>query len=472
MDELVFGTDGWRDIIGDRFTLVNVGRVAQGYANHLIEAGASSAIVAHDTRFNGQMFSLRVAEVLASNGLEVLISDGPIPTPVLSFAVAHLGAGGGVMLTASHNPPSYNGLKLKGAYGGTATEEIYQDVGRRITSCRPEDVHLDRIGANFERLEIRGAYFRHLSRLVDFNAISTLHGTVIHDAMGGAGGTWVAEFVDFLGLDNIRVLGRRSAPDPMFYGVNPEPLPANLAPLMTELSGSPRRNLIFATATDGDGDRLGVVLPGGMFFNSHQIFSVLIDLFARRGARGRVVKSYSVSRLVERLARARGFEVFETPVGFKYIVEAMLQGDVVVGGEESGGIGVAGHIPERDGIANSLLLLEAVGRAGVSLREIFESIEREVEWSHAYDRLDLHLEGNLVKKRVMSSLKTPPISFHGRAVTSVETFDGVKLNLVGGAWLLVRPSGTEAIVRIYCEAETQGEVEQILGEAERFIRHF
>ena len=261
MDELVFGTDGWRDIIGDRFTLTNVGRAAQGYAEHLVEGGAERVLVAHDTRCNGALFARRVAEVLAANGLEVLLSDGPLPTPVLSFAITHLGAGGGVMLSASHNPPRYNGFKLKGPYGGTATEEIYADVSRRIAGTRPEGVRSPPGRTDFERIEVRTAYFRQLAGLVDLDALASLTGVVLHDVMGGAGRGWLAGFIKAFDL-GIRVEQRRGAPDPLFYGVNPEPLPRNLQPLLAELSES-RPDILFATATDGDGDRLGLVLPGG-----------------------------------------------------------------------------------------------------------------------------------------------------------------------------------------------------------------
>lgn len=462
MDELIFGTDGWRDIIGDRFTLTNVGRAAQGYAEHLVEGGAERVLVAHDTRCNGALFARRVAEVLSANGLEVLLSDGPLPTPVLSFAITHLGAGGGVMLSASHNPPRYNGFKLKGPYGGTATEEIYADVNRRVAGTRPEGVRSPPSRTDFERIEIRTAYFRHLAGLVDLDTLASLTGVVLHDVMGGAGRGWLAGFVEALDL-GIRVEQRRGAPDPLFYGVNPEPLPRNLKPLLAELSGS-RPDILFAAATDGDGDRLGLVLPGGTFFNSHQIFAVLIDLLVGRGGSGRVVKTVTVSRIVERLAAARNLEVVETPVGFKYIVGAMLAGRVLIGGEESGGIGVAGHIPERDGIANSLLLLEAVARAGVPLSELFAALERETGWSHAYDRLDLQL-GDRLKGAVMPGLNDPPGSFAGREVTSVERRDGVKLNLEGNAWVLFRPSGTESTLRVYCEAPSQAEVAEILASS-------
>ena len=211
------------------------------------------------------------------------------------------------------------------------------------------------------------------------------------------------------------------------------------------------------------------MLPGGDYFNSHQIFAVLLDLMSQKGYSGKVVKTFTVSRIIERLAHARGLEVQETPVGFKYIVDAMLSESVLIGGEESGGIGVAGWLPERDGIANSLLMLEAVVKAGKPLREIFAELEREADWRHAYNRLDLHLHGNHLKEAVMRALDTPPERFAGRDITSVERRDGVKLNLGEDAWLLFRPSGTEPVLRVYCEAPDDEAVKEILGRARAFV---
>jgi len=226
---------------------------------------------------------------------------------------------------------------------------------------------------------------------------------------------------------------------------------------------------VFATATDGDADRLGLVLPGGAFFNSHQLLALLLSVLFDKGGRGRVVKTFTTTRLIERLAERRGLEVLETPVGFKYIVDAMLSSEVLLGGEESGGIGVAGHIPERDGLANALLVLGAVVRSGKSVAELFGALEREADWQHAYDRVDLHLSGDALKNAVLAALADPPRTFAGRTVETVETLDGVKFNLSGKAWLLFRVSGTEPVLRIYCEAQSVGEVEAILAEAWAFV---
>ncbi|MEX2542291.1 MAG: phosphoglucomutase/phosphomannomutase family protein [Trueperaceae bacterium] len=465
MEKLEFGTDGWRDIIADRFTYRNVARCAQAYAEHLVEAGRSSVAVGYDTRFGGEHFARLAAEVMAANGLTALLSATYVPTPALSFAVAHHGAGGGVMLTASHNPPQYNGLKLKGSYGGTATDDIYRDVASRVQDIGDDRVRRAGGSGSVEVVDMRPAYYQGLMELIDIEALRTLRGTLVHDSMGGAAGGWLSGFVRFAGLE-VRVEQLRKRSDPLFHGVNPEPLPSNLA---LTIARAREGELLFAAATDGDGDRLGLVLPGGRFFNSHQIFAVLLDLMGRRGQRGKVVKTFTVSRLIERLARARGLEVVETAVGFKNIVERMLAGDVLIGGEESGGIGVAGHIPERDGIANTLLVLEALVGSGDGLERLFDSLEREADWRHAYDRADLHLQSAADGGAVLTALADPPATVAGRQVSSVETRDGVKLNLGEDAWLLFRASGTEPLLRIYAEAASDEEVQALLAEAKRFV---
>lgn len=466
MDTLIFGTDGWRDIIADKFTFNNVARVAQAYADYLNDHKQSKVLVGYDPRFNGDRFARRVAEVLAANGLEVYLSDSYLPTPALSFAVKQLGAGGGVMLTASHNPPAYNGFKLKGPYGGTATQDIYAAVSERVSSISYDDVlAFNPAQHSINSLDIRAPYYDALARLIDLEVLAKLEAEVIHDAMGGAGTGWLVGFFNHVGL-KLKVRDLHPQADPMFYGVNPEPIPPNLDVAQAYMQDKTEGIVI---ATDGDADRLGVVLPGGQFFNSHQIFAVLVQQLASSGQTGQVVKTFTVSRVVERLAASRGLEVSETPVGFKYIVDAMLTGDVLIGGEESGGIGVSSHLPERDGLANGLLLLEAMAKSGKSMADLFSDIEREVGWQHAYDRLDLHLEGNALKDAVMQRLTTPPSTIAGRALESVERLDGVKLNLSGNAWLMFRPSGTEPVLRIYCEAATSQEVADILAAARDFV---
>jgi len=472
MDYLKFGTDGWRDIIADGFTIKNIARATQGYANYLLtqnQTGQPSVVVGYDTRFNGQRFAQHTAEVLASNGLQVYLSEDYIPTPALSFAVKHYGASGGIMITASHNPPPYNGFKLKGAYGGTATQDIYEAVSTLANKTAFSDVKHDSEYLNkIQNFDIRKAYFEQLSNLIDIDLLRTVNLSLCHEAMGGAATGWLKEFINKYNL-GIQCTEIHPQIDPMFYGVNPEPIDLNLASAKTYLQANECDLLV---ATDGDGDRLGAVLPNGTFFNSHQIFAVLIDLMYKKGFSGKIVKTFTVSRLIEKLASQRDIEVIETPVGFKYIVDAMLNDDVLVGGEESGGIGVAGHIPERDGIANSLLLVEAMARAQMPLDKLFASFEAETGWKHSYDRLDLHLDGNKLKDAVMASLENPPVKVAKRQLESKETLDGIKLNLSDNAWLMFRPSGTEPVLRIYCEAATMDEVQELLSWADKYVKTF
>ncbi|MCA9837087.1 MAG: phosphoglucomutase/phosphomannomutase family protein [Trueperaceae bacterium] len=468
MDTLVFGTDGWRDIIGDKFTFENVSRASQAYADYLRSQGAKTVVVGHDTRFNGDRFARRAAEVLAANGLKVYLSNGYIPTPALSFAVKHLEAGGGLMLTASHNPPPYHGFKLKGPYGGTATQAIYQAMSEPVPMISYEDVKPFHAKHHVvESFDIREAYYEALTKLVDVKQIEKVKGEIVHEAMGGAGTGWLSGFFSYAKLSKA-IKDLHEHPDPMFYGVNPEPIHQNLKEAMDYMRDKSEGIVL---ATDGDADRLGAVLPGGVFFNSHQIFAVLLKVLHQKGVKGRVVKTFTVSRVVERLAAQLGYDVTETPVGFKYIVDAMLEGQVAIGGEESGGIGVAGHIPERDGMANSLLLLEAMAQSGKGMAELFSEIEAQVGWKHAYDRLDLHLSGNELKDAVLASLKNPLSHISNRQIESVERLDGIKLNLSGNAWLMFRASGTEPVLRIYCEAASKDEVNQILEGANAFVEN-
>lgn len=458
-EPLVFGTDGWRDLIAGRFTFSNVARAAQGYADALLAAGGRTVLVGHDTRFLGPEFAGTVASVLAANGLDVRLSSSFLPTPALSFAVQHYGADGGVMLTASHNPHGWQGFKLKGSYGGSATDALYGDVAARVAEIRTEDVK--QAETEVATFDIAAAYFSWLNNRLDLAALEEASGLVIHDAMGGAAAGWLAGWARQTRIP-VTIAEFRDRPDPYFHGVNPEPIAENLQEAM-EVAWE--NGPLFLTATDGDGDRLGVVLPDGSFFNSHQIFAVLLKHLHGRGLRGRVIKTVTVSRIIERLAAHLGLETTETPVGFKHIVTEMLKGDVLIGGEESGGIGTAGHIPERDGILNSLLLLEAVALSGKSLAEQFREIEEETGWSHAYGRKDLRLEDDRQSRAVLQALAADPARFAGRAVTSVERRDGVKLNLDGGAWLLFRGSGTEPVLRVYCEAQTEEEVAELLDGA-------
>lgn len=454
---LHFGTDGWRDVIADGFTMDNVRRVARAHASALFAGRACPrVVVAHDTRFLGDRFARVAAETMQAAGVDVTLLAGPTPTPALSWAVRDAGADAGVMITASHNPAPYQGYKLKGAYGGSATPALVAEV----------EAHLNQPGAlpspgSLVTGQVQDAYLRALGGLVDVTVLRRAGLPLYHDAMHGAAGGWIRAFAEQHDL-GIQVHEIRAAPDPMFGGVNPEPVPANLAVTRDAMKAVTGPG--FAMITDGDADRIGAVLSGGRYFNSHQIFAVLLHHLARRGARGRVVATVSTSGIIDRLAAHHGLEVVRTPVGFKYITEAFLEGEqdparqVMIGGEESGGIGVIGHVPERDGLLNGLLLQEAVAASGQGLDEQFAEIERLTGWTHHYDRVDLHVPVN--RETLLEDVAGQRALMHHR-VEEVTTVDGVKLSFPGG-FAMVRPSGTEPVVRLYVEASTEQDVRGLL----------
>jgi phosphomannomutase len=466
-----FGTDGWRDIIADGFTFENVARAAQAHAQHLKRSGGQAVVVGFDTRFHSERFARVAAEVMAANGLKTFLAKSFTPTPALSFAVKHYGAAGGVMITASHNPPSYNGYKMKGPYGGSSTPEIVGLVESELV--RLEDIPVFDSGRHvIELFDIRADYFAALERNLNMDALRAYHGLLYHDAMGGAGAGWLEAFVKRFKLP-LEVRSIRGAPNPMFYGVNPEPIPQNLESPMAVMTAE-RDERAFCAVTDGDADRIGAVLAGGAYFNSHQIFCVLLKHLHAKGLRGRVVKTVSGTQIIDRLAAWLGLELLETPVGFKYITDAFLEGEsdpgkvVLMGGEESGGMASLGHIPERDGLFNALLMLEAVAVSGKSLGALFAEIESEVGVRHAYDRLDLHLGASVDKVELMRRLRDGGV-VAGRGVLEVNARDGVKWLLEGDAWLMFRASGTEPVVRVYAEAPSLAEVRLILEAGRKLV---
>ena len=463
---LTFGTDGWRARIADGFTVARVRRAARAYARHLVAKGGGAVLVAHDTRFGGAMFMRAVAEVLRDEGLEVRTAQTALPTPVLSFAVRELGAAGGVMLTASHNPGSYHGFKVKAAFGGTATADTYEDVASRAAQLADEEAPPADRGP-FETFDVRDAYFAHLATLLDVDRLRGWRGRVVHDAMHGVGAGWIAGFAAYAGLP-WQVEALRAEPDPMFGGGAPEPMPATLGRLRSALAGADARAAL-GVATDGDGDRLAVVAAGGTSLSAHALFAVLLDHLDRRGVPGRVVKTVTVSRLVERLARARGRSVSETPVGFKHLVEALIAGDAMLVGEESGGFGVRGHVPERDGILNALLAVEALAASERGLSERLAELEAEAGWRHAYDRVDLALPDAAALERVQRRLEDDPSAFDGRPVTSVERRDGVKCNVGDDRWVMLRASGTEPVLRVYAEGPDAEAVRGLLAAARALV---
>ncbi|WP_309572710.1 phosphoglucomutase/phosphomannomutase family protein [Deinococcus sp.] len=465
--KLTFGTDGWRGVIADEFTVANTRRVAQAHAQALKDTGGTAVAVAHDTRFLGDRFARAAAETLQGAGLDVTLLTGATPTPALSYAVKAAGLAGGVMITASHNPPIYQGYKLKGPYGGSATPDLVTEVERRIdastTTAQP---------GTLTETSIQDAYLKAVSERIDLKAINRAGIPLYHDAMHGAASGWMETFAArYL---SVPFHGLRNTPSPLFGGVNPEPIEPNLAFTMDAMRGVP--SPAFAVITDGDADRVGAVLSGGRFFNSHQIFAVLLHHLAKQGKRGRVIRTVSTSGIIQRLADHHGLEVVQTPVGFKYITEAFLEGDadpakaVLIGGEESGGIGVQGWLPERDGIFNGLLLLETVAASGKGLNEQFAEIEALTGMQHHYDRVDLHLSGELDREGLKrATMDTKTLLNH--PITEVVTLDGVKLVFDGG-YGMVRASGTEPVVRLYVEAPSPDEVQGTLRQLEELARRF
>ncbi len=459
-----FGTDGWRDIIAEDFTYDNVRKVAQAHAQYLKKQGGTRVVVGYDTRFQADGFAQVAAETMAANGLETMLAREYTPTPVLSFAVVHYQAAGGVMITASHNPPKYCGYKIKGAYGGSATPAIVSGIEAELAGpLSPSD------SAPIDEFDVREEYYLALDRLLDLELFRRSGGLMYHDAMGGAGAGWLEGYVRHAKLPlTLRPL--HGVANPTFYGVNPEPVAANLGSLLTVLQGEAPP--VFGAVTDGDADRIGAAVAGGAYFNSHKIFAVLLQHLAGRGLRGRVVKTVSGSRIIGLLAQALDLELLETAVGFKYITDAFLHGlrhpehSVLIGGEESGGIAVQGHIPERDGLLNALLLQEAILRSGRSLPELFSDIEELTGFQHFYDRNDLHLPPDFDKAQALRAAQGWS-ELAGERITEISTADGVKLTLEHGGWVLLRASGTEPLIRIYSEANDSDLQQATLAEATR-----
>jgi phosphomannomutase len=414
--------------------------------------------VGYDTRFMGARFAGAVAEALAGAGLQARVCPHPLPTPALSFAVRDMGAAGAVMVTASHNPPEWNGLKLKGAHGGPVDETFTGEVERAVPDGEPP---LGEPGAEFDPLP---AYLSRLRELVDLDAIARLAPRVICDPMHGSGAGVLSGLLRQAGIDARDI---RAWPDPGFGGLRPEPIAPNLEPLQSAVRASvlPAVGL----ATDGDADRIGAVDEAGEIVDAQRIFSLLLRHLARdRGLRGVVAKTYAVTDMVDQLAAGMGLPLRVLPVGFKHVTAVALREPLLIGGEEAGGIGVGMHLPERDGILCGLLLLSAMAAAGRSLRELVADLLAEVG-PHVYGRIDLHLT-EAQRDAAMDALREPPASLAGLPVTAVERLDGVKVRFGPHGWLLWRASGTEPLLRVYAETDDGDRLAELLQEGAAICR--
>ena len=464
-----FGTDGWRAVIADGFTFENVERVAQAYADFVNQPAASEpraqkqVVVGYDRRFLSEQFAARAAEVLAGNEIEVSLFDADVPTPLVSWAVRERGAAGGVVITASHNPATFNGFKIKAPWGGSATPETTVAVEALVDRQPPRLSRLRPDASSNLEAEVE-SYRRQVASYVDLERVRALEGRVVVDPMHGSGGRWVESFLrgGRLGVETIR--GER---DPLFGGVAPEPIDRNLAPLKERVR---ERRALVGLATDGDADRVGAVNELGETMTMHEVVPlVLLHLARARKQAGGIVRTFSQSVLLKRIAAAHDLTLHETPIGFKYIADLMLREDILIGAEESGGIGVRGHIPERDGILNSLLFLEAVAASGRTPTELVREMHREFGEFY-FGRRDLHTEVARGLALVESLGTRPPAAAGPHAVESVETLDGTKLIFGDESWLLFRQSGTEPVLRVYAEATSAEKMNALLEEGCRLAK--
>ena len=446
MSDIKFGTDGWRAIIADDYTVKNVIRVAEATAFFMEARAMQKVVIGYDCRFGGQLFAETAARVFGSHQIEVVMGDHVASTPMVSLGVTKLKADLGVVITASHNPPSYNGFKLKSAYGGPSIPDDIAEVEKHIPDKPMKElVSLDEMKQKghlmYQNLE--DLYYDHVMASFDIDAIRNSKFSIGYDAMYGAG---------YLIFPRIlpKAICLHCDYNPSFYGQAPEPIERNLQPFAQLIKSNP--DIQIGIANDGDADRIGMFDGEGNFVDSHHILLLLLlYLFKYKNMSGKVVVTFSVTDKMVQMARIFGLEVEVTKIGFKYIAEIMTREDVLIGGEESGGIAVKGHIPERDGVWNGLMILEFMAKTGKTLRELIQLVYDEVG-RFAFDRDDLHISQD-VKEAVLQKCHDDLFtSFGTYLVNRTEKIDGFKYYLDNHTWVMIRPSGTEPVLRVYCEA--------------------
>ena len=471
-----FGTDGWRAVISDSFTFGNLRMVAQAIADavasdHWDKSGngeqspdPKKIVVGFDTRFLSDRYAGEVARVLAANGYNVLLAQADAPTPAISYAVKNQGAIAGIMITASHNAPRYNGVKLKGAFGGSALPEQCRRVEVYINDNEEQargpnlmDFKQAREAKLIKKFNPLPEYFDHLRTLIDTDIIADNPQRFITDAMYGSGRGTIKSFLQGTGCEVVEIRGEMN---PGFGSVHPEPIAKYLDPLVSAISSGMGN---FGVVTDGDADRIGAMDERGAFVDPHKIMALSLKyLVEKRGMSGSVVRTVSTTRMIDRLAKRYGLTLHETPVGFNHIADYMMSEDVLIGGEESGGISFKGHIPEGDGPAMGLLLVEMIAESGKTLHALVDDLLNDVGPAH-YERTDLRLSRPIAKAEMTDYLtKQAPVEIGGEKVSEISTRDGVKYIMADDSWLLIRPSGTEPVLRVYAEGRTPEMVQSLL----------
>jgi len=459
---IVFGTDGWRGVIARDFTFDNVRLVAYATAKHILnhykDVEYPSVVVGYDTRFLSRDFAEETAAILASQGITVHLTDSVSSTPQVSFHTKQKGSQLGVVITASHNPPKYNGFKLKGSFGGPATTDEIAMVENELKSImkKPPQLDLKTLDEYIEQKKIRlfnakESYIRQIKKKVDMQAVNAANFKILYDPMYGAG------------IDTIHLL----LPDadvihneynPSFGELHhPEPIAENLYILAEKVKEG---KYDIGIATDGDADRVGLIDNEGNFVDSHRVFMILLKyLYEQKKKRGTVVKTVSLTSMVDKYCKAKNLPLVETPVGFKHTAKIMNETKVLIGGEESGGLGTILHIPERDGLFNAMLILEVMAVRGKSLKELSAELDEELG-THKYHRRDARVTPDR-KKAILAAAQKLPEKIGPFAVESINTLDGYKFYIDGG-WLLIRASGTEPLIRFYAEADSMSKVNELL----------
>jgi phosphomannomutase len=463
-----FGTDGWRGVIAADFTFERLVRVAPLAAQVLAQVygevtGSRTVIVGYDRRFLSEEFAQATAEAVAQAGFDVLLADTYAPTPAFSWAAKQMNALGALVITASHNPGIYSGLKVKSAFGGSVPPEVTQQVEALLDA---EDTPVTSAPGKIASFNPWHSYCVGLQSLVDIvairEAIAQGRLTVFADVMHGAAATGLAQLL------GIAIQELNSNRDPLFEGGAPEPLPKYLAQLLGQIKShrATKSGLSVGLVFDGDCDRIAAVDGAGNFLSSQVLIPVLIEHLVKKGFSGEVVKTLSGSDLIPKVAQLHGLAVHETPIGYKYIADRMLEAKVLLGGEESGGIGYGHHIPERDALLAALYVLETIVQTGQDLSDLYRQLQQQTGFDAAYDRIDLPLASMEVRAKLLASLQNQPLTeIAGRSVINCQTDDGYKFRLADQSWLLIRFSGTEPVLRLYCEAATLDVVHQTLNWA-------
>ena len=467
-----FGTDGWRGVIADDFTFANVRKAASAIAAyvHAQEDPAKGLCIAYDTRFGSKAFARACAEVASATGIPILLAKAITPTPALSFGVHARRAAGGIMITSSHNPAQWNGVKYKAWYGGSGKPSIMAAIESYLDKPAPRAAH----AAAIEEVDFLPPYLQAIESFADLNLIAKSGMKFCIDSMYGAGGTILADIFKRIGVQCVQI---RANPDPLFPGINPEPIEPHIRALgeATVANGCDA-----GLCTDGDADRIGATDEHGNFVDPHKIYSVLLSwVLKRKGWPGAVTRAFNTTKMLDRICAKYGRELIEHGIGFKFVCDYMLEREIVMGGEESGGIGFQRHLPERDGLLNSLLLANVMAEEGQTLGELVAALQAEYG-EHQYGRVDLHIPDQQKNAAITRAraLKPGDPALAGMPVLRTETLDGVKLYLdnpeaaakpkAAETWILFRASGTEPLLRIYTESCSRESVSRLLEAARVF----